>query len=97
MHKMSLSVVFCLLICTIYLPQVEAVYYFAVGEVPEDMKHLLLQKFSDSPFPIHPVSFNAREEDTIVFLKELGRLTSGRYGGSNHNCSGNFMTFQAPS
>ncbi|XP_019340655.1 von Willebrand factor A domain-containing protein 3B isoform X2 [Alligator mississippiensis] len=58
---------------------VEAVYYFAVGEVPEDMKHLLLQKFSDSPFPIHPVSFNAREEDTIVFLKELGRLTSGRF------------------
>uniref|UniRef100_A0A8C8S3D7 Uncharacterized protein n=1 Tax=Pelusios castaneus TaxID=367368 RepID=A0A8C8S3D7_9SAUR len=59
---------------------IEAVYYFAVGDVPKDMKHLLLQKVSNSPYAIHTVSFNAREEETIIFLKELSQLTSGRYG-----------------
>lgn len=51
-----------------------------MGDVPKDMKQLLLQKVSNSPYPIHTVSFNAREEETIIFLKELSQLTSGRYG-----------------
>ncbi|XP_006137480.3 von Willebrand factor A domain-containing protein 3B isoform X1 [Pelodiscus sinensis] len=58
---------------------VEAVYYFAVGDFPKDMKQLLLQKVSNSPYPIHTVSFNAKEEETILFLKELSHLTSGRF------------------
>ncbi|XP_062982357.1 von Willebrand factor A domain-containing protein 3B [Elgaria multicarinata webbii] len=57
----------------------EAVYYFAVGDMPECMKHLLMQKISRSPFPVHTISFNAREEETIAFLKELSQLTSGRF------------------
>ncbi|XP_053163819.1 von Willebrand factor A domain-containing protein 3B isoform X2 [Hemicordylus capensis] len=57
----------------------EAVYYFVVGDTPECMKHLLLQKLSRSPFPVHTVSFNAQEEETIAFLKELSHLTTGRF------------------
>uniref|UniRef100_A0A8C3RJ88 VWFA domain-containing protein n=1 Tax=Chelydra serpentina TaxID=8475 RepID=A0A8C3RJ88_CHESE len=58
---------------------VEAVYYFTVGDFPKDMKQLLLQKVSNSPYPIHTVSFNAKEEETIIFLKEMSQLTSGRF------------------
>ncbi|XP_054831013.1 von Willebrand factor A domain-containing protein 3B [Eublepharis macularius] len=58
---------------------VEAVYYFVVGDLPECMKHLVLQKISQSPCPVHTVTFNAREEETITFLKELSHLTSGRF------------------
>ncbi|EMP32473.1 von Willebrand factor A domain-containing protein 3B [Chelonia mydas] len=58
---------------------VEAVYYFTVGDFPKDMKQLLLQKVSNSPYPIHTVSFNAKEEETILFLKEMSQLTSGRF------------------
>uniref|UniRef100_A0A8D0E9G9 von Willebrand factor A domain-containing protein 3B n=1 Tax=Salvator merianae TaxID=96440 RepID=A0A8D0E9G9_SALMN len=56
---------------------IEAVYYFVVGDMPECMKHLLLQKITRSPCPVHTVSFNAREEETIAFLKELSQLTTG--------------------
>ncbi|XP_052630044.1 von Willebrand factor A domain-containing protein 3B [Harpia harpyja] len=58
---------------------VEAVYYFAVGDVPVDTKQLLLEKVSDGPCPVNTVSFNAREDETIIFLKELSRLASGRF------------------
>ncbi|XP_043347253.1 von Willebrand factor A domain-containing protein 3B isoform X2 [Dermochelys coriacea] len=58
---------------------VEAVYYFTVGDFPKDMTQLLLQKVSNSPYPIHIVSFNAKEEETILFLKEMSQLTSGRF------------------
>ncbi|XP_069626106.1 von Willebrand factor A domain-containing protein 3B [Haliaeetus albicilla] len=57
----------------------EAVYYFAVGDVPVDTKQLLLEKVSDGPCPVNTVSFNAREDETIIFLKELSRLASGRF------------------
>uniref|UniRef100_A0A8D2L9B8 Uncharacterized protein n=1 Tax=Varanus komodoensis TaxID=61221 RepID=A0A8D2L9B8_VARKO len=57
----------------------EAVYYFAVGDMPECMKHLLMEKISRSPCPIHTVSFNAREEETVTILKELSQLTTGRF------------------
>ncbi|KAJ6667433.1 hypothetical protein lerEdw1_016554 [Lerista edwardsae] len=57
----------------------EAVYYFAVGDIPECVKYLLLKKISRSPCPIHTVSFNAREEDTITSLQELSQLTIGRF------------------
>uniref|UniRef100_A0A8B9NQZ4 von Willebrand factor A domain-containing protein 3B n=1 Tax=Accipiter nisus TaxID=211598 RepID=A0A8B9NQZ4_9AVES len=58
---------------------VEAVYYFAVGDVPVDTKQLLLEKVSDGPCPVNTVSFNAREDETIIFLKELSCLASGRF------------------
>uniref|UniRef100_A0A8B9R462 von Willebrand factor A domain-containing protein 3B n=1 Tax=Anas platyrhynchos TaxID=8839 RepID=A0A8B9R462_ANAPL len=58
---------------------VEAVYYFAVGDVPAETKQLLLEKVSDGPCPVNTVSFNAREDETVIFLKELSHLASGRY------------------
>ncbi|XP_040440732.1 von Willebrand factor A domain-containing protein 3B isoform X4 [Falco naumanni] len=58
---------------------VEAVYYFAVGDVPVDTKQLLLEKVSDGPCPVNTVSFNARKDETIIFLKELSHLASGRF------------------
>uniref|UniRef100_A0A663LX09 von Willebrand factor A domain containing 3B n=1 Tax=Athene cunicularia TaxID=194338 RepID=A0A663LX09_ATHCN len=58
---------------------VEAVYYFAVGDVPVDTKQLLLKKVSDGPCPVNTVSFNAREDETIIFLRDLSRLASGRF------------------
>uniref|UniRef100_A0A8B9SDV5 von Willebrand factor A domain containing 3B n=1 Tax=Apteryx owenii TaxID=8824 RepID=A0A8B9SDV5_APTOW len=58
---------------------VEAVYFFAVGDVPGDTKQLLLQKICDGPCPVNTVSFNAREDGTVFFLKELSQLASGRF------------------
>ncbi|XP_032055960.1 LOW QUALITY PROTEIN: von Willebrand factor A domain-containing protein 3B [Aythya fuligula] len=58
---------------------VEAVYYFAVGDVPAETKQLLLEKVSDGPCPVNTVSFNAREDETVIFLKELSQLASGRF------------------
>ncbi|XP_071886738.1 von Willebrand factor A domain-containing protein 3B isoform X2 [Anas platyrhynchos] len=58
---------------------VEAVYYFAVGDVPAETKQLLLEKVSDGPCPVNTVSFNAREDETVIFLKELSHLASGRF------------------
>ncbi|XP_016155190.1 PREDICTED: von Willebrand factor A domain-containing protein 3B isoform X2 [Ficedula albicollis] len=58
---------------------VEAVYYFAVGDVPVNTKQLLLEKVSDGSCPINTVSFNAREDETIIFLKEFSHLASGRF------------------
>ncbi|XP_043927748.1 von Willebrand factor A domain-containing protein 3B [Protopterus annectens] len=58
---------------------VEAVYFFAVGDVPESMKELLLKKILTSQCPVHTVSFNAKEKETIQFLKELAKSTAGRF------------------
>uniref|UniRef100_H3AU06 von Willebrand factor A domain containing 3B n=1 Tax=Latimeria chalumnae TaxID=7897 RepID=H3AU06_LATCH len=58
---------------------IEAVYFFAAGDVPESMKELLCKKLSNSPCPIHTVSFNAKEEGTITFLKKIAHLTAGRF------------------
>ncbi|XP_040511303.1 von Willebrand factor A domain-containing protein 3B isoform X2 [Gallus gallus] len=58
---------------------IEAVYYFVVGDVPADTKQLLLGKVSDGPCPVNTVSFNAREDETVIFLKELSRSASGRF------------------
>ncbi|KAM6093546.1 LOW QUALITY PROTEIN: von Willebrand factor A domain-containing protein 3B [Chlamydotis macqueenii] len=58
---------------------VEAVYYFVVGDIPVDTKQLLLEKVSHGPCSVNTVSFNAREDETIIFLKELSHLASGRF------------------
>ncbi|XP_051840622.1 von Willebrand factor A domain-containing protein 3B isoform X2 [Antechinus flavipes] len=58
---------------------IAAIYYFVVGDVLENSKPLLLQSATESSHPIHTVSFNARGEDTINFLKELSTSTKGRF------------------
>ncbi|XP_077605470.1 von Willebrand factor A domain-containing protein 3B [Crocuta crocuta] len=57
----------------------ESIYYFAVGDVPEQTKELLLQRALEIPCPVCTVSFNARGEGTIPFLKDLSAKTQGRF------------------
>uniref|UniRef100_F7GIX2 von Willebrand factor A domain containing 3B n=1 Tax=Callithrix jacchus TaxID=9483 RepID=F7GIX2_CALJA len=57
----------------------ESIYYFVVGDVPEESKELLLQSALETPYPVHTVSFNAREEGTIAFLKDLSAKTHSRF------------------
>lgn len=58
--------------------QIESIYYFVVGDVPEESKELLLQRALEIPYPVYTVSFNARREDTIAFLKDLSAKTHSR-------------------
>ncbi|XP_031752879.1 von Willebrand factor A domain-containing protein 3B isoform X2 [Xenopus tropicalis] len=60
------------------LYQVEAVYYFTAEDISEVKKQLLLKYVSDSPCPVHFVSYNPQKEETITFLKEISHQTSGR-------------------
>nr|XP_037860102.1 von Willebrand factor A domain-containing protein 3B isoform X2 [Chlorocebus sabaeus] len=58
---------------------IESIYYFVVGDVPEESKELLLQRALEIPYPVYTVSFNARREDTIAFLKDLSAKTHSRF------------------
>ncbi|XP_059819844.1 von Willebrand factor A domain-containing protein 3B-like isoform X2 [Hypanus sabinus] len=58
---------------------IEAVYFFAAGDSPQGMRELLRQKLANSPCPVHTISFNAKEETTVRFLKELAHCASGRF------------------
>ncbi|XP_055492408.1 von Willebrand factor A domain-containing protein 3B-like [Leucoraja erinacea] len=58
---------------------IEAIYFFAAGDGPQGMRELLRQKLANSPRPVHTISFNAKEEATIRFMKELAQSTAGRF------------------
>ncbi|XP_063645050.1 von Willebrand factor A domain-containing protein 3B isoform X8 [Pan troglodytes] len=58
---------------------IESIYYFVVGDVPEESKELLLQRALEIPCPVYTVSFNARGEGTIAFLKDLSAKTHSRF------------------
>uniref|UniRef100_A0A8C3VIR0 von Willebrand factor A domain-containing protein 3B n=1 Tax=Catagonus wagneri TaxID=51154 RepID=A0A8C3VIR0_9CETA len=58
---------------------IESTYYFVVGDVPEGSKELLLQSALELPQPVCTVSFNARGEGTIAFLKDLSAKAHGRF------------------
>ncbi|XP_043548729.1 von Willebrand factor A domain-containing protein 3B-like [Chiloscyllium plagiosum] len=58
---------------------IDAVYFFTAGDGPEAMRELLRRKLATSSCPVHTVSFNAKEEGTIQFLKDLAHLTAGRF------------------
>lgn len=58
--------------------QIEAIYYFLVGDIPAESKELLLQRALDILHPVHTVSFNARGQGPIAFLKDLSAKTHGR-------------------
>ncbi|XP_069748600.1 LOW QUALITY PROTEIN: von Willebrand factor A domain-containing protein 3B-like [Narcine bancroftii] len=58
---------------------IDAVYYFTAGDGPRGLRELLRQKLANSPCPVHVISFNAQEEATVRFLKELAHCTSGRF------------------
>jgi hypothetical protein len=58
--------------------QIEAIYYFVVGDVPQEFQKLLLTGVLEIPYPVCTVSFNARGEETIAFLKDLSTKTHSR-------------------
>ncbi|VTJ75740.1 Hypothetical predicted protein, partial [Marmota monax] len=58
---------------------IESIYYFVVGDIPAESKELLLQRALDIPHPVHTVSFNARGEGMVAFLKDLSAKTHGRF------------------
>ncbi|XP_037383798.2 LOW QUALITY PROTEIN: von Willebrand factor A domain-containing protein 3B [Talpa occidentalis] len=58
---------------------IESIYYFVVGDVPEESKELLLQSALEISHPVCTVSFNARGEETIDFLKLLSAKTHSRF------------------
>ncbi|XP_052601105.1 von Willebrand factor A domain-containing protein 3B [Peromyscus californicus insignis] len=58
---------------------IEAIYYFVVGDVPEESQELLLQRILEIPYPVCTVSFNAKGEETVAFLKKLSTKTHSRF------------------
>ncbi|XP_076771174.1 von Willebrand factor A domain-containing protein 3B isoform X3 [Arvicanthis niloticus] len=58
---------------------IEAIYYFVVGDVPQESQKLLLKRVQEIPYPVCTVSFNARGEETIAFLKDLSAKTHSRF------------------
>uniref|UniRef100_A0A8C6GDJ8 von Willebrand factor A domain containing 3B n=1 Tax=Mus spicilegus TaxID=10103 RepID=A0A8C6GDJ8_MUSSI len=58
---------------------IEAIYYFVVGDVPQEFQKLLLTGVLEIPYPVCTVSFNARGEETIAFLKDLSTKTHSRF------------------
>ncbi|ERE92686.1 von Willebrand factor A domain-containing protein 3B-like protein [Cricetulus griseus] len=61
---------------------IEAIYYFVVGDVPKESQEILLQGVLQIPYPVCTVSFNARGEETVAFLKDLSAKTHSRVGGN---------------
>ncbi|XP_005400758.1 PREDICTED: von Willebrand factor A domain-containing protein 3B isoform X3 [Chinchilla lanigera] len=58
---------------------IESIYYFVVGEIPEESKELLFERALEIPCLVHTVSFNARGEGTIAFLKDLSARSHSRF------------------
>ncbi|KAK2176319.1 hypothetical protein NP493_671g01028 [Ridgeia piscesae] len=59
--------------------QVEAVYLFTEGSAADGARELLKEKLIGSRVPVHVVSYNCTEPSTIDFLKDLSRMTGGRF------------------
>ncbi|KAM4795957.1 von Willebrand factor A domain-containing protein 3B [Rhinophrynus dorsalis] len=53
--------------------QVDAVYYFSVGDIPAGKKQLLKQSISNSPYPVHTVAYAPQIylDDILVFSATL--------------------------
>ncbi|XP_068124266.1 von Willebrand factor A domain-containing protein 3B isoform X2 [Hyperolius riggenbachi] len=59
--------------------QVEAAYYFCVGDsIVGKIQHLLIS-IENSPCPLHVVCYNTHKTETMAMLKELCHRTSGRF------------------
>ncbi|XP_040585418.1 von Willebrand factor A domain-containing protein 3B isoform X3 [Mesocricetus auratus] len=58
---------------------IEAIYYFVVGDVPKESQKILLQRVLEIPYPVCTVSFNARGEETVAFLKDLSAKAHSRF------------------
>ncbi|XP_055462912.1 von Willebrand factor A domain-containing protein 3B [Psammomys obesus] len=58
---------------------IQAIYYFVVGDIPEISQELLSLRAPEIPYPVCTVSFNARGENTVAFLKDLSAQTISRF------------------
>ncbi|XP_039600619.1 von Willebrand factor A domain-containing protein 3B-like [Polypterus senegalus] len=58
---------------------VEAIYIFVVGDIKEAAMESLRKNLVNCQCPVHMVSFNAKNESTMKFLKDLTHLTTGRF------------------
>ncbi|XP_038055504.1 von Willebrand factor A domain-containing protein 3B-like [Patiria miniata] len=58
---------------------IEAVYLFSEGSSASTNMELMLQKVRDAPLPVHVVAFNNTDSITIKYLKDVSRLTGGRF------------------
>ncbi|XP_036080341.1 von Willebrand factor A domain-containing protein 3B isoform X6 [Rousettus aegyptiacus] len=58
---------------------IDSIYYFVVGDISEEAKQLLVQRTLEIPCPVCTVSFNARGEGTVTFLKDLSAKARGRF------------------
>ncbi|CAH2223367.1 Hypothetical predicted protein [Pelobates cultripes] len=59
--------------------QVESIYLFTVGDIPDGKRLLLSQRISKCPCPIHVVSYNPQKSETIEFWKKLSHQSLGRF------------------
>ncbi|XP_018418316.1 PREDICTED: von Willebrand factor A domain-containing protein 3B [Nanorana parkeri] len=59
--------------------QVDAVYYFCVGDVPVGKTQRLLTCIENSPCPLHVVSYHPHKMESMMMVRELSLRTSGRF------------------
>lgn len=58
--------------------QVEAIYYFSIGDLPVEKIEKMKQSIENSPCQMHVVCCNPHKTETIMMFSELSRQTSGR-------------------
>lgn len=58
---------------------IEAVYLFTEGSASNGSQEMLKRKIQGSRVPIHVVSFNCNDPGTVTFLKDISRITKGRF------------------
>ncbi|KAJ8028013.1 von Willebrand factor A domain-containing protein 3B [Holothuria leucospilota] len=58
---------------------IECVYLFSEGNSSDTAMELTLQKLKGGPLPVHSVAFNSANSTTIKFLKDVAKVTGGRF------------------
>nr|XP_006818317.1 PREDICTED: von Willebrand factor A domain-containing protein 3B-like [Saccoglossus kowalevskii] len=58
---------------------IEAVYLFSEGGSTESARELLKEKVKNGSMPVNTVAFNSTDSVTIQFLKDVSRITGGRF------------------
>ncbi|ELT91033.1 hypothetical protein CAPTEDRAFT_168755 [Capitella teleta] len=57
----------------------EAVYLFTEGASCNGARELLREKLIGSRIPVHVISYNCTDADTITFLKDMTKITGARF------------------
>ncbi|XP_063809397.1 von Willebrand factor A domain-containing protein 3B isoform X2 [Pseudophryne corroboree] len=59
--------------------QVEAIYYFSVGDVPVEKIQKVVQRTENSQCPLHVVCYDPLQMETVKLLRDLSLQTSARF------------------